>query len=182
MMVSMLPRTRAIVWGGNFCHLTLYAFIQPFGELLLRDGFTLVSSTIEDKELGSTLVPEITGSPQVLIQSASDTGYAECPILLVVHCWQKDWAGCVRLGGYLGEEAQPGKQCDTSIGKSEIRGLAAQHVHIGCSTSRGDCEQEGSFPGKLLKWAGRYGLKWGLGQGLQNYVGVIIWGMPLECS
>ena len=51
----------------------LYAFDQPFGELLLRDGFTLVLSTIGDEELVSALLPDITGSMQVLIQSSSDT-------------------------------------------------------------------------------------------------------------
>ena len=51
----------------------LYAFNHPFGKLLLRDGFTLVLSTIGDEELGSSLLPDITGPPQVLAQSASDT-------------------------------------------------------------------------------------------------------------
>ena len=51
----------------------LYALDQPLGKLLLRDGFTLVSSAIGDEELGSALLPDITGSSQILVESISDT-------------------------------------------------------------------------------------------------------------
>ena len=68
---------------------------------------------------------------------------------------------------YFGEEAQPGKQRDTSIGKSDIGGLAVQHVHLGCSVS-GDDGKQGHFPGQVLERAGHSGLKWGLGEGHQN--------------
>ena len=42
----------------------------------------------------------------------------------------------------------------TSIGKPDIKGLASQSVHLGCSVSGGDGEQEGSFSGQILEWAG----------------------------
>ena len=58
----------------------LYAFNQPFGKPLLRDGFTLVTSAVDNEELGSALLPDITSS-------------------------HKDRAQRVRLDGYLEEEA-----------------------------------------------------------------------------
>ena len=65
----------------------LYPFMinQPFGKLLLRNGFTPVSSTVSDEELGRALLLDINGSLQVLIQNASDTESVKCPICLVVH-------------------------------------------------------------------------------------------------
>ena len=117
----------------------LYAFDQPFGEPLLRDEFTLVLSAVGNKELGSALLPDIAGSPQVHVQMYSFrvclTQSAKRPIHLIVHRWHKDRTGRVCLGGYLGEEAQPGEQHHTSIGKPDIRGLTAQHVHVGRSAS-----------------------------------------------
>ena len=63
------------IWSGEvvFVIRELYAFDQPFEKLLLRDGLTPVSSAVGDKELGRALLPDITGSPQILVQSASDT-------------------------------------------------------------------------------------------------------------
>ena len=43
-----------------------YAFDQPFGESLLRDGFTLVSSAIGDEELASKICPTGTGVGQIV--------------------------------------------------------------------------------------------------------------------
>ena len=125
------------LWSGEVVLVIreLYAFDQPFGKLLLRDGFTLVSSTVGDEELSSALLPEITSSLQVLVQVAFDTESAKRPIRLVVH---KDRTEHVLLGGSLGEEAQPGEHRHTSIGKPDIRGLAAQRMHLRCSESEGD--------------------------------------------
>ena len=71
-----------------------------------------------------------------LVLRTSDTESAEFPILLIVHHLHKDSPGHVSLGGYLGEEPQPGKQCNTSIGKPEIRGLAAQCMQAELTASK----------------------------------------------
>ena len=73
------------LWSGEIALVIreLYALDQPLGKPLLRDGFTLVSSIIGDEELGSALLPDITGSLQVLITSTSDTESAKCPIFLM---------------------------------------------------------------------------------------------------
>ena len=105
--------------------------------------------------MSSALAPDITGPPQVLIQSVSHAESEEGPILLVVHRWHKDRAGCVNLGGYLWEEPQPGKQRHTSIGRPDIRGLAGECVHLRRSASGGDSKQEGSFPGQVLFLSGQ---------------------------
>ena len=61
------------------------------------------------------------------------------------------------LVGYLREEAQLGEQHHINIGKPDIRGVAAQRMHLGLSASGGDGEQEGRFPGQVLEQAGRSG-------------------------
>ena len=81
------------------------ALDQPLGKPLLRDGFTLVLSAIGDEELGSVLLLDITGSLQVFIKSTFDTESPKCPILLIVHSWHKDRAGCVLFGSHLWKEA-----------------------------------------------------------------------------
>ena len=83
----------------------LYALDQPLGNLLLRDGFTLVLSAIVDEELASTLLPDTTGSSQVLIKSTHDTESVMCPIFLIVHGWHKDKVGHVLHGSHLQKEA-----------------------------------------------------------------------------
>ena len=92
------------IWSGEVVLVirVLHAFDQPFRELLLRDGFTVVLSTVGDGELGSACCLNITGSPQVLVQSGSDRESAKCPIHLCVHRWHKDRVGNVHLRGYLG--------------------------------------------------------------------------------
>ena len=96
-----------------------------------------------------------------------DTESVEHPILLVMHHWHKDRVGCIHLGGYLGEETLPSKQHHTSIGKPEIMDLTAQHVHLG-NQREVTASKKASFPCQVLERAGRYALKWGLGQGCQN--------------
>ena len=46
---------------------------QPLGELLLRDGFDLVSSAIGDTELNIVLVPDVASTSQILSQSSPGT-------------------------------------------------------------------------------------------------------------
>ena len=48
------------LWSGEVTLVIreLYALDQPLGKPLFRDGFTLVSATICDEELGSTLLPD----------------------------------------------------------------------------------------------------------------------------
>ena len=85
------------IWHGEVVLVIreLYAFDQPFQKPLRRDGFTLVSSALGDKELGSALLPDITSPTQVLIQRVSDTEPAKRLIHLAVHCRNKDRVGWV---------------------------------------------------------------------------------------
>ena len=95
------------LWSGEIMLAIreLYALDQPLGKPLLRDGFTLVSSAIDDEELASTLLPDTTGSSLLLIKSTLDTKSVKCPIFLIVRGWHKDRAGCILLGSHLLKEA-----------------------------------------------------------------------------
>ena len=46
---------------------------QPFGELLLGDWLAVEFSTISDKELCCSVMPEVTGASHVLIGCPMDT-------------------------------------------------------------------------------------------------------------
>ena len=102
-----------------------------------------------------------------------------------MHGWHRDRAGHVLLDSHLQKEVHPGEQYDPSVGKSDIRGLTAQCIHLGCSAGRSDGKQESDFPGQVFEQTG-YRLKSGLDEGcqdqLQTPAGVIKWRMPLECS
>ena len=69
------------IWYGVFVLVIrhLNPFDQPFGKPLLRDGFNFVLSAVGNEELGSALLPDLTGSPQVLVQSVSDKESAKRP-------------------------------------------------------------------------------------------------------
>ena len=45
-----------------------YTFNQPILESLLGDGFAFDSSAISDKELGSAILPEVTGASHIRIE------------------------------------------------------------------------------------------------------------------
>ena len=105
---------------------------------------------------------------------------------MVVHCWHKERASGVLLSGYLGEEVQLGEQCHPCTGEPEVGRLTAQRVHLKRSASRGDGEQEGSFPGQYLSGQVKMGSKEALDKvartSSRHHEGVIMWEMPLECS